>query len=209
MSCLRNALPVSRWTRDEELVTLSQTGSQNAAELLLSRYRTMVESKARTYFLQGADREDVIQEGMLGLVKAMRDYRNGERAHFRAFAELCVTRQIISAIKSASRYKHQLLTESVSLFQSQDDEEGTMLQDCLAYPTMPSLLEMYCRKETLASRLTVAAQCLSEMECLVCRSYLQGNSYHQIARELRLSLKTVDNALQRIRLKLSCLHVSD
>ncbi len=209
MSYLINALPVSRWTRDEELVVMSQTGSKTAAELLLSRYRTMVESKARTYYLQGAEHEDVLQEGMVGLVKAMRDYRNEGRAHFRVFAELCVTRQIITAIKATTRYKHQVLTESVSLFQSQEDDDGAMLQDCLANPSLPSLLDAYCQKETLFSCLTAAAQCLSEMEKCVCRAYLQGKPYRQIAQELRLSLKTVDNALQRIRIKLSSLHTLD
>ncbi len=209
MSPMRNALPVSRLARDEELVVLSQTGSSGAAELLLSRYRSMVESKARTYYLQGAEHEDVLQEGLFGLVKAMRDYRNEGRAHFRVFAELCITRQMISAIKAAARHKHQVLTESLSLFQSQEDEDGTILQDCLADPHSPSLLESYCQKESLFSRLSSAAQCLSEKEKCVCRAYLQGKSYCQIASELRLNLKTVDNALQRIRMKLSLLQIPD
>lgn len=212
----KNALPMSRWTQDEELAILSQTGSNGAAELLLSRYRPMVESKARTYYIQGAEHDDVLQEGMVGLVKAMRDFRNGGnskenegRAHFRVFAELCVTRQIISALKTAARQKHLLLTGGVSIYQPQEDEDGALLQDCLPDTQSLSLLERFCRRESLFQRMTAALHCLSEMECKVFRAYLQEKPYSQIACELRLTVKTVDNALQRIKTKLNALHFPD
>jgi len=205
----RNALPVPHWTQDEELVVLSQTGSSGAAELLLSRYRPMVESKVRTYYIQGAEHEDVLQEGMVGLVKAMRDFRMEGRAHFRVFAELCVTRQIISALKTASRQKHQLLTGSVSFYQTQEEDDGALLQDCLPDMQSLSLLERFCRQESLFQRMTAALHCLSEMECNVFRAYLQEKPYAQIAYELRVTVKTVDNAFQRIKNKLSALNIAD
>jgi RNA polymerase sporulation-specific sigma factor len=205
----RDSLLVSRWAKDEELVALSQRGSENAAEMLLSRYRPMVENKARTYFLQGAEQADVVQEGMLGLCKAMRDYRVGFRAHFRLFAETCVSRQIISAVIRASRQKHRILTDCDSLFQSQNDDESIMLQDCLTDPFALSPYDLYCRRLDLQQRLWAAQECLSPMECRVCRAFLQGKPYRQIADDLRLSMKSVDNALQRIRAKLSSLPITE
>lgn len=209
MALRRAALPVSRWAKDEDLVALSQTGISDASEMLLARYRPMVENKARAYFVQGAEAEDVVQEGMIGLANAMRDYRRGFRAHFRIFAEVCVSRQIISAVIMAARNKHRLLTESDSLYQSLSDEEGMLLQEILTNPLELSPFDLCWKQMDLRRRLTEAKKRLSQMECRVCHAFLQGKKYGEIGDELEIDMKSVDNALQRIRAKLSSIQFAD
>jgi RNA polymerase sporulation-specific sigma factor len=189
---------------DEDLARQARAGSSRAAERLLAKYRPLVESKARSYFLLGADHDDVVQEGMIGLYKAIRDYREDRLAHFRAFADMCVTRQIISAVKNATRQKHLPLNAYVSFHTvaTADQEAENALLDYLPDPrlTDPQQRLFYRRDE--AARLEAVRRTLSPLETRVLEGYLAGMSYREMSRELRCPQKRVDNALQRIRRKL-------
>jgi RNA polymerase sporulation-specific sigma factor len=187
---------------DEEVHTLARGGSEPALEHLLERYRGLVEFKARCYFLSGGEHEDVLQEGMIGLYKAIRDYRSDRFARFRAFAEICVTRQIISAVKSASRQKHHPLNRYVPLNRPVGDEDLYLVDLlCGARDNEP---ESTCISRQLAEMLDRgAALSLSELERQVIRRRLEGKTYEQTAAELRCGEKSVDNALQRAKRKIS------
>ncbi len=192
-------------TRDEELVRKARTGSMRATEQLLAKYRPLVESKARAYFLLGADHDDVVQEGMIGLFKAIRDFREERYARFRAFADLCVTRQIITAVKTATRQKHLPLNAYISLYHTpgHDIESETMLLDCLP-DTRSSAPDqfLFCRDDS-SSRLDAVRHTLSALETRVLDCYLQGKTYREMSAELCCAPKTVDNALQRVKRKIS------
>jgi RNA polymerase sporulation-specific sigma factor len=189
---------------DEELVGWAQDGDDRAIGVLLERYRHYARAKARSYFLAGADREDIVQEGMIGLYKAIRDYRPDKASAFRAFAELCIKRQIITAIKSATRRKHQPLNSYVSLNRpaSSESDEDRPLGDLLVGPKHLDPAELVISEEEIAALKSSIWRVLSELEIEVLRLYMNGQSYQQIAETLGRHVKSIDNALQRIKRKL-------
>ncbi len=188
---------------DEVLVERAWDGDDVALSALLQRYRGFVRVKARTYFLVGGDREDVVQEGMIGLYKAIRDYDASRQTSFRAFAELCVVRQILSAIKTATRQKHAPLNRYVSLYlpRYHDDDTGSALLDhVMSVEGDPA--DRVVSNAEIASLEGHFARILSELEANVLERYIQGRSYQEIATELDRHEKAIDNALQRIKRKL-------
>lgn len=188
---------------DEEIVTLAKDGDTQALEFLISKYKNFVRSKARTYFLIGADREDIIQEGMIGLYKAIRDYRYDRQASFRAFAEICVTRQIITAIKTATRQKHMPLNSYVSLNKPVYEEESERtLSDVITQGKAGNPEELFIDQEDFLDIESTMQRILSPLEQDVVNLYLEGKSYVEIARQLDRHVKSVDNALQRVKRKL-------
>jgi RNA polymerase sigma-H factor len=189
---------------DEELVERARGGSDAAIEELLRRYRHYARAKARSYFLAGADREDIVQEGMIGLYKAIRDFQSDRNTAFRAFAELCITRQIITAIKTATRQKHVPLNSYVSLNKSSssENEEERALADLLVGPAIADPAELVISAEEIANIKESVARLLSSLETEVLQLYMDGKSYHEIAEMLGRHVKSIDNALQRIKRKL-------
>ena len=188
---------------DEELVELAQKGDGEALPFLLDKYKNFVRARARSYFLIGADHEDIVQEGMIGLYKAIRDYNPDKLTTFRAFAELCVKRQIITAIKTATRQKHYALNSYVSLNKPLYDEESdrTLLDVLEGRVTNPE--DLYISQEDLSHIETQIESMLSELEQKVLQCFLDGASYQQIAEDLGRHVKSIDNALQRIKKKLT------
>ena len=188
---------------DEEIIEEAQAGDVRALEYLINKYKGFVRAKARTYFLIGADREDIIQEGMIGLFKAIRDYREDKLSSFRSFAEICITRQIITAIKTATRQKHIPLNSYISLNRPIFEEESdrTLLdvisEECISDPE-----EMVINREEFAGIEVKLGEILSDLEWEVLSLYLQGKSYQEIAVELDRHVKSIDNALQRVKRKL-------
>ena len=192
---------------DEQVVKVAQGergGTTDAAlEYLLNKYKNFVRTKARSYFLIGADHEDIVQEGMIGLYKAIRDFREDKLASFRAFAELCVTRQIITAIKTATRQKHIPLNNYVSLNRPiYDEDSDRTLLDVITEeaPTNPE--EMLIDREDLSVIEGRIGQMLSDLEKEVLIRYIEGKSYVEIAESMGRHVKSIDNALQRIKKKL-------
>ena len=189
---------------DEEIVRLAQQDGENAAlEYLLNKYKNFVRTKARSYFLIGADHEDIVQEGMIGLYKAIRDYREDRSSSFRAFAELCITRQIITAIKTATRQKHIPLNSYVSLNRPiyEEDSDRTLMDVITEEaPTNPEEM-MIDREDYTVIEGRIGAM-LSPLEKEVLVRYIEGKSYVEIAEEMNRHVKSVDNALQRIKRKL-------
>ncbi|MFN2525406.1 MAG: RNA polymerase sporulation sigma factor SigH [Actinomycetota bacterium] len=194
---------------DEDLVAQARKGDEKALEALLARYRHYARAKARAYFLAGADKDDIIQEGMIGLFKAVRDFDPGHRIAFRAFAELCITRQIITAIKTATRQKHIPLNSYVSLNKPLTQESGddrTMMES-LGGTEVLDPAELVVSAEEIAAIREVLARVLSALETDVLHLYMEGKSYQEIAEALGRHVKSIDNALQRIKRKLEQ-HVS-
>jgi RNA polymerase sporulation-specific sigma factor len=188
---------------DEELIREAKEGNDAALELLINKYKKFVRAKARTYFLIGADREDIIQEGMIGLYKAIRDFRGDKLSSFRAFAELCITRQIITAIKTATRQKHIPLNSYISLNKPIFDEESDRtLMDIINEENVSDPEEMMISREEFAGIELKMNEILSNLEWEVLSKYLQGRSYQEIAQELNRHVKSIDNALQRVKRKL-------
>ena len=188
---------------DEELVLYAHEGDISALEHLINKYKNFVRAKARSYFLIGADREDIVQEGMIGLYKAIRDFRNDKLSSFRAFAELCITRQIITAIKTATRQKHIPLNSYVSLNKPiYDEESDRTLLDILTAAKITDPEELIISREELLSIESKIGEILSGLELEVLMSYLQGKSYQEIAVDLDRHVKSIDNALQRVKRKL-------
>lgn len=189
---------------DEEIVMDARL--QNgiiAQEYLLNKYRNFVRAKARSYFLIGAEREDIIQEGMIGLYKAIRDFKADKLSSFRAFAELCITRQIITAIKTATRQKHIPLNSYVSLNKPiYEEESDRTLLDILSGSKVTDPEELVISREEFLSIEEKMNQILSDLEWKVLMSYLDGKSYQEIANELDRHVKSIDNALQRVKRKL-------
>ena len=188
---------------DEDVVALCRTGDAVAVEYLLNKYKNFVRSKARSYILIGADHEDIVQEGMIGLYKAIRDFRPEKLSSFRAFAELCITRQIITAIKTATRQKHIPLNSYVSLNKPLYDEESdrTLLDVCAeGHSTIPE--ELLISQEDLRGIHQKIDEVLSSLEQEVLAAYLDGKSYQEIADMLGRHVKSIDNALQRVKRKL-------
>ena len=189
---------------DEEIVALAQQDGEDAAlEYLLNKYKNFVRAKARSYFLSGADHEDIVQEGMIGLYKAIRDYREDRLSSFRAFAELCVTRQIITAIKTATRQKHIPLNSYVSLNRPifEEDSDRTLL-DVITEETPSNPEEMLIDREDLSVIEGRIGSLLSDLEKQVLVRYVEGKSYVEISEEMNRHVKSIDNALQRIKRKL-------
>lgn len=188
---------------DEEIVHLARGTDNLALDFILAKYKNFVRSKARSYFLIGADREDIIQEGTIGLYKAIRDYKQDKQSPFKAFAELCITRQIINAIKTATRQKHIPLNSYVSLNKPiYDDESERTLIDIISGGKNANPEELYIGQEDYSSIEGKIGEMLSGFEREVLMSYLRGKTYQEIARDLGRHVKSVDNALQRAKRKL-------
>ena len=188
---------------DEDLVSVSKQGDGYATEILMERYRNFVRAKSRTYFLIGADKEDIIQEGMIGLYKAIRDFKADANTSFKSFAELCVTRQIITAIKKATRQKHMPLNSYISLNKPlYDDESENPLLETFVRREILNPEEILLDKERFISIENKLSDILSKLELCVLKKYLEGKSYSEIAQQIEKSEKSIDNALQRIKKKI-------
>ena len=191
--------------KDEELVLMAQNGDDAAQDYLLDKYKSLVRAKSRAYFLIGADSEDIIQEGMIGLYKAVRDYNEEKNASFRSFAELCVNRQMITAIKAATRQKHQPLNSYVSLNKPVYEEESEQTYMDFLQSSSGSLLNpevLLIGQENKSFLENQMVKNLSSFETRVLVLYLQGRSYFEIANVLDKPEKSIDNALQRVKKKL-------
>ena len=187
---------------DEALVDLSRMGDNEAEEHLIRRYKEVVRAKTRIYFIVGADEEDVAQEGMIGLFKAINSYDPERKASFRTFAELCINRQIMSAIKTANRQKHTPLNQSVSLSKPIGDAEESTLGETLKEPSQSDPEALLVGKETINSILSNDGGMLSEFEQFVWNERMKGKTYAQIAEMAGKSTKAIDNAVQRTKKKI-------
>lgn len=189
---------------DDELVKRARAGDVSALEYLLARYKNFARVKARNYFLVGADKEDIVQEGMIGLYKAIRDFQSDRQASFRAFAELCIQRQIITAIKTATRLKHVPLNGYVSLQKPIQDDGGEerVLVDVIGQDPRADPAELVVSREEIDAMQTSFREILSDLEAHVLHLYLEGKSYQDIAESLKRQVKSIDNALQRIKRKI-------
>ncbi len=188
---------------DEEIVIEAKKGNVRAQEYLINKYQNFVKSKAKSYFLIGADKEDIYQEGMIGLYKAIRDFKADKLSSFKAFAELCVTRQIITAIKTATRQKHIPLNTYISINKPiYDEESDRTLLDILSAAKVTDPEELIISQEELKHIENEIGDVLSELELEVLGSYLDGKSYQEIACDLNRHAKSIDNALQRVKRKL-------
>ncbi|WP_352400892.1 RNA polymerase sporulation sigma factor SigH [Anaerotignum sp.] len=189
--------------KDEELVSLAQQGDTQAEEYLMDKFKPLVKARSRAYFLIGADSEDIIQEGMIGLYKAVRDYNREKNASFGGFAELCVNRQMITAIKAATRHKHQPLNSYISLNKPvfDDDSEQTYI-DLLQDGELLNPEALFIGQENKNFIQMQMVKSLSGFETRVLSLYLQGRSYFEIAKSLQKTEKSIDNALQRVKKKL-------
>lgn len=188
---------------DEEVVLEAKNGDIYAQEYLISKYESFVKAKAKSYFLIGADKEDIYQEGMIGLYKAIRDFKPDKLSSFKAFAELCVTRQIITAIKTATRQKHIPLNTYISLNKPiYDEESDRTLLDVLSEVKVADPEEMIISREEIKHIQSEIGEVLSGLEMEVLMSYLDGKSYQEIACDLDRHAKSIDNALQRVKRKL-------
>ena len=188
---------------DEQVVEMCHQGDSEAEEYLLNKYKNFVRAKARSYFLIGADHEDIVQEGMIGLYKAIRDFKPEKLSSFRAFAELCITRQIITAIKTATRQKHIPLNSYVSLNKPLYDEESDhTLLDVIMEGRISDPEELIINRENLGNIHNKISEVLSGLEQEVLQAYLDGKSYQEIADALGRHVKSIDNALQRVKRKL-------
>lgn len=197
-------MPGTQRGTEMALVRAAQAGDQRASAELVLRYRSLVRCKARSYFLVGGDRDDIIQEGMIGLFKAIRDYDPDRQSSFRSFAELCVTRQMITAIKGATRQKHSPLNTYVSLSRPAVTEEDgeRLLSDILAAKEVCDPADLVIAAWEGDFIRTGFREALSTFESRVLRLYMEGRSYQEIADNLGRHAKSVDNALQRIKRKI-------
>jgi len=190
-------------TDEELIVEIKEKDNAAAMDYLIHRYRSFVRAKARSYFLIGADREDIIQEGMIGFFKAVRDFKSDKLASFHAFAELCVTRQIITAIKTATRQKHIPLNSYVSLNKPiYDEDSDRTLLDVISGVKVSDPEELIISREEFLAIEKKMSEILSELEWQVLMAYLDGKSYQEIALSLDRHVKSIDNALQRVKRKL-------
>ncbi|WP_072892912.1 RNA polymerase sporulation sigma factor SigH [Clostridium fallax] len=200
---MRHSFDEFKEKSDEEIVVEAKMGDNLAQDYLINKYENFVKSKARSYFLIGADKEDIYQEGMIGLYKAIRDYKTDKLTSFKAFAELCITRQIITAIKTATRQKHIPLNTYVSLNKPiyEEESERTLL-DVISELKISDPEEMVISKEEMSHIEKEMEKVLSDLEMEVLMSYLDGKSYQEIACDLDRHAKSIDNALQRVKRKL-------
>lgn len=190
---------------DESIVKMAQEGSSTAYEYLISKYRGLAKNKSKSYYIAGGDNEDVIQEGMIGIFKAVRDFDETQNTSFRTFAEICINRQIITAIKTANRQKHQILNESVSLNMpaDRDNDETPALTELLAANSADTDPEaMMLMKEVVDYLKANEKDLFSNLENEIWNQMLKGKNYREIAHALRRPAKTVDNAIQRIKRKI-------
>jgi RNA polymerase sporulation-specific sigma factor len=188
---------------DRVLVNMANAGNYLAEEYIINKYKKMVKMKARAYFLVGADKEDLIQEGMIGLYKAVRSYDNYKMPSFKMFAEICVNRQIITAVKMATRKKHKPLNFSISLNQPicYNDSDKTLL-DIVSDVNTNDPMCLFITQEKFSEIKSKLQEILSKLEIRVLESYLEGKTYKEIASEINKSVKSIDNAIQRIKSKL-------
>ncbi|WP_281269149.1 RNA polymerase sporulation sigma factor SigH [Bacillus taeanensis] len=188
---------------DERLVERVHEGDSDALEYLINKYKNFVRAKARSYFLIGADREDIVQEGMIGLYKAIRDFKGDKLSSFKAFAELCITRQMITAIKTATRQKHIPLNSYVSLDKPiYDEESDRTLMDVICGPRVTDPEQLIINQEEFDDIELKMSEILSDLERKVLMLYLDGQSYQEISADLNRHVKSIDNALQRVKRKL-------
>ena len=200
----RSPQKAQRELEDLQLVIRARNGDDGARDQLIRRYTSFVRMKASSYFLAGGDAEDLVQEGLIGLCKAVRDFRADKETSFRSFAELCVTRQIITAIKTATRYKHHALNNYVSFSQTpagQDADSDCTLGDALPGPSVEDPSVCVISSEELQSLVFCLGTGLSKLEADALRLYLEGSSYEEMAERLGCDTKTIDNALQRVKRK--------
>jgi RNA polymerase sporulation-specific sigma factor len=201
----KSAQKAQRELEDLQLVMKARNGSTAALDTLMRRYNGFVRLKASSYFLAGGDAEDLVQEGLVGLYKAVRDFRADKETSFRSFAELCVTRQIITAIKTATRFKHQPLNQYISFSHTpagQDSDGECTLGDALPGPSTNDPSVCVISTEELQSLVFTLGTGLSKLESDALRLYLEGSSYEEMAVELECDTKTIDNALQRVKRKI-------
>jgi len=201
----QTAQKAQRELEDLQLVLKARNGDSVALDQLIRRYTGFVRLKASSYFLAGGDSEDLIQEGLVGLYKAVRDFRTDKETSFRSFAELCVTRQIITAIKTATRFKHAPLNTYVSFSHTpagQDSDGECSLGDALPGPAVREPSVMVVSTEELQSLVMCLGTGLSPLEADALRLYLEGSSYEDMAERLGCDTKTIDNALQRVKRKI-------
>ncbi|MDT8862308.1 RNA polymerase sporulation sigma factor SigH [Alkalihalobacillus sp. MEB130] len=195
--------PIYDTVADDELVVFVRNGDSGALEFLINKYKNFVRAKARSYFLIGADHEDIVQEGMIGLYKAVRDFNGDKLSSFKAFAELCITRQIITAIKTATRQKHIPLNSYVSLDKPLYDEESDRtLLDVICGTKVTDPEELLINQEEFEDIELKMGELLSDLERQVLMLYLDGRSYQEISEDLNRHVKSIDNALQRVKRKL-------
>ena len=202
---LTPAQRAERELEDLQLVLRARNGDTKAMDTLIRRYTGFVRLKSSSYFLAGGDSEDLIQEGLIGLYKAVRDFRSDKETSFRSFAELCITRQIITAIKTATRFKHSPLNTYVSFSQTpagQESEGDCTLGDALPGPGVDEPSIMVISTEELQSLVFCLGTGLSQLESDALRLYLEGSSYEEMAERLEVDTKTIDNALQRVKRKI-------
>src|SRR2546422_10974399 len=203
-TAVRTQQKSQRELEDLQLVMRTRNGDDRARDLLVQRYTGFVRMKASSYFIAGGDAEDLVQEGLIGLCKAVRDFRADKETSFRSFAELCVTRQIITAIKTATRYKHHALNNYVSFSQTpagQDPESDVTLGDALPGPSVDDPSSCVISTQELQSLVFCLGTGLSRLEADALKLYLEGSSYEEMAEELGCDTKTIDNALQRVKRK--------
>ncbi|HAA89240.1 MAG TPA: RNA polymerase sporulation sigma factor SigH [Peptococcaceae bacterium] len=199
----REACTSYQYMADEDVVELAREGDDVALEHLINKYKNFVRAKAKSYFLVGAEREDIIQEGMIGLYKAIRDFKCDKLSSFRAFAELCITRQIITAIKTATRQKHIPLNSYVSLNKPiYDEDSDRTLLDVISSSRISDPEELIISREEFDHIEEKMGEILSSLEWEVLMSYLEGKSYQEMANDLNRHVKSIDNALQRVKRKL-------
>jgi RNA polymerase sporulation-specific sigma factor len=200
----KNPQKAQRELEDLQLAVKARNGDQGALEALIRRYTSFVRLKASSYFLVGGDSDDLIQEGLIGLYKAVRDFRPDKETSFRSFAELCVTRQIITAIKTATRFKHAPLNSYVSFSHTPAGQDGDdcTLGDALPGPAVNDPSVRVISTQELESLVGCLSTTLSPLEADALRLYLEGSSYEQMAEQLGCDTKTIDNALQRVKRKI-------
>jgi RNA polymerase sporulation-specific sigma factor len=202
---LTPAQRAERELEDLQLVLRARNGDTRSMDVLIRRYTGFVRLKASSYFLAGGDSEDLIQEGLIGLYKAVRDFRSDKETSFRSFAELCITRQIITAIKTATRFKHAPLNSYVSFSQTpagQESEGDCTLGDALPGPSVDEPSVCVISTEELQSLVFCLGTGLSKLEADALKLYLEGSSYEEMAERLEVDTKTIDNALQRVKRKI-------
>src|ERR671911_16358 len=205
LSAVQPQQKAQRELEDLQLVLRARNGDSTALDGLIRRYTGFVRLKASSYFLAGGDGEDLVQEGLIGLYKAVRDFRSDKETSFRSFAELCVTRQIITAIKTATRYKHAPLNTYISFSHTpaeQDNDGECTLGDALPGPSVNDPSVCVISTEELQSLVFTLGTGLSSLEAQALTLYLEGNSYEEMAEDLEVDTKTIDNALQRVKRKI-------
>ncbi|MFJ7930311.1 RNA polymerase sporulation sigma factor SigH [Peribacillus sp. NPDC096448] len=205
MSVIIEKKRMENYTHMEDVMLVGKihNGDEEALDFLIKKYRCVVQSNALKYFLTGGDKEDVFQEGMIGLYKAIRDYKNCKKSSFRTFAELCITRQIITAVKAAIRQKHSPLNNYVSLYMpihQGESEQG--LIDLIPEQRQTDPVTILIKSEEICDIELILTEVLSELESKVVDLYLEGKTYFEISTELNVQKKTIDNALQRVKRKL-------